>query len=256
MIIQGHSPRSNNPPNGKSSYLGQIAEEDLISASTSVASFHPPTNANSRRNHLLPVLPMTNRALSDQDLFTRVNNEPGHDFTSSSEKPMSYTNYNFESGSKPQLTKGNSLASMSSDSGEVSSHLGDNVQRKNGPTVSPNGSTAASSPAFMNNPTKGKGTFRKQTQNIAARAAQRRANLHHREVMEDMGSVYSSDPVMSNESTVSTFGLDIAGGKPKKTVTINDRANDFHRNNSESPELLKNGKASLFITFNAHLLHL
>ena len=29
--------------------------------------------------------------------------------------------------------------------------------------------------------------LRKQTQDIAARAAQRRANLHHKELMEDMG---------------------------------------------------------------------
>lgn len=152
-----------------------------------MTSFHPPNNPNSRRNHLLSVLPVTNRALSDQDLFTRVNNDPGQDFTSTSEKPMSYSHFNFEQGPKQQLTKGNSMASMSSDSGEISSHLGDNTQRKNGPTTSPNGSTAASSPAFTNNPTKNKGTLRKQTQNIAARAAQRRANLHHREVMEDMG---------------------------------------------------------------------
>ena len=57
--------------------------------------------------------------------------------------------------------------------------------------------------------------------------------------------MYSSDPVMSNESTASTFGLEVAGMKPKKTVTINDRANDFRRTNSDSPELLKNGHTSL-----------
>ena len=191
-FILGHSPRSFNVANGKSTnlstlpFLTQIAEEELTSASTSVASFHLPTNQNSRRNHLLAVLPATNRAPSDHDLFTRVNNnDTEQDYTS--DKPASYAHFNFEQGIKPQLTKGNSLASISSDSVDMSSHHGDNGQRRNGPRSSPNDSTAASSPAFVNHPTKGKGTLRKQTQNIAARAAQRRAKLHHQEVMEDIG---------------------------------------------------------------------
>jgi hypothetical protein len=45
-------------------------------------------------------------------------------------------------------------------------------------------STAESSPALLKN---NKVKLRKQTQDIAARAAQRRANLHHKELMEDMG---------------------------------------------------------------------
>lgn len=140
---------------------------------------------------------------------------------------------------------------------------GDAARRKNYTTAtSPNGSTGGSSPAFLNNSTKNKGTLRKQTQNIAARAAQRRANLHHKEVMEDMGknifpkgnsylwsfiiaSVFSSEPIGSNENAANAYGLEVNGVKPKKTVTIND----YRRTNSESPEPLKNGKTSSSLSF-------
>jgi len=117
-----------------------------------------------------------------------VNNDLGQDLPSSSDKPVSYSHFNFEQSTKQQLSKGNSLVSMSSDSVDMPINNGDAARRKNYTTAtSPNGSTGGSSPAFLNNPTKNKGTLRKQTQNIAARAAQRRANLHHKEVMEDMG---------------------------------------------------------------------
>lgn len=265
FFSSGHSPRSMNGSNGKSSnalnlpFLSQIAEEDLTSASTSVTSFHLATNT-SRRN-LLSTLP-PHRALSDQDLFTRVNNDLGQDLSASMDKPVSYSHFNFEQLAKQQLTKGNSLASMSSDSVDTPINNGDVTRRKTHRTTSPNGSTAASSPAFFNTPVKNKGTLRKQTQNIAARAAQRRANLHHKEVMEDMGkklfemkifidnhfflgSVFSSEPMGSNENTTNGLGLDMSRGKPKKTVTIND----YRRTNSESPDLAKIGKTLPSLSF-------
>jgi hypothetical protein len=37
-----------------------------------------------------------------------------------------------------------------------------------------------------------------------------------------IGSVFSSEPVVSKENTASAFGLEITAVKPKKTVTIND----------------------------------
>ncbi|CAF0876622.1 unnamed protein product [Rotaria sordida] len=241
--------------------LSQIAEEDLTSASTSVTSFHLPTNV-SRRNNPTTLLP--NRTLSDQDLFTHVNdyttnnnnnhhqNESGQDLTSiTTNKPISYAHFNFDQSSK-QLAKGNSMVSMSSDSVDVSVHNGDTVtngitRRKVHTTSPPNDSTAEASPTlYKNNNVKNKVKLRKQTQNIAARAAQRRANLHHKELMEDMGSAFSSEPIVSKENTTSAFGLEVTGVKPKKTVTINDpagsiyRADDFRRTNSDSPELIKN----------------
>ncbi|CAF4251742.1 unnamed protein product, partial [Rotaria sordida] len=117
--------------------LSQIAEEDLTSASTSVTSFHLPTNV-SRRNNPTTLLP--NRTLSDQDLFTHVNdyttnnnnnhhhqNESGQDLTSiTTNKPISYAHFNFDQSSK-QLAKGNSMVSMSSDSVDVSVHNGDTM---------------------------------------------------------------------------------------------------------------------------------
>jgi hypothetical protein len=62
------------------------------------------------------------------------------------------------------------------------------TRRKVRTTTPPNDSTAESPPALpKNNNIKNKVKLRKQTQDIAARAAQRRANLHHKELMEDMG---------------------------------------------------------------------
>ena len=128
------------------------------------------------------------RTLSDQDLFTRVNNDLGQNLPSSSDKAISYSHFNFEQSTKQQLSKGNSLASMSSDSVDMPINNPDGTRRKTNTTnTSPNGSTGVLSPAFLNNSTKNKGALRKQTRDIAARAAQRRANLHHKEVMEDMG---------------------------------------------------------------------
>jgi hypothetical protein len=120
-------------------------------------------------------------------------------------------------------------------------------------------------------PANNKVKFRKQTQAIAAKAAQRRANLHHKELMEDMGkkyfqektkfhvvffllnlgSTFPHESIVSKENTASAFGLEITGVKPKKTVTINDpaasrsRANEFRRTNSDSPELIITGKIDL-----------
>ncbi|CAF2836546.1 unnamed protein product [Rotaria sp. Silwood2] len=258
--LKNHSPRSIAGANGKPSttstlpFLSQIAEEDLTSASTSVTSFHLPNNANRRNNYPLSTI-ISHRTLSDQDLFTRVNNESnnndlGQDSPLTGNKPISYSHFNFEQSLKPQLTKGNSLASLSSESVDVPINTGDmttggggggGVQRKVHTTTPPNDSSVEPT-LFLNNNVKGKAKLRKQTQDIAARAAQRRANLHHRELMEDMGPVFSNDPIVSKENTASAFGLEITSVKPKKTVTINDpamsrsRGNDFHRTNSFSPE--------------------
>lgn len=239
----GHSPRP--APGGKSStilpFLSQIAEEDLTSASTSVTSFHLP-NSVVRRTNPPVTLPPT-RTLSDQDLFTRVNDEingeTGIDSTSTTNKPISYAHFNFDQSNKPQLTKGNSMVSMSSESVDVPIQHTDTTRRKiraNSPPLDP---TTEGSGMFLKN---NKVRLRKQTQDIAARAAQRRAKLHHQELMEDMGeknqqqhfflhdcafslgSVFSSEPVASKENTASAFGLEITGVKPKKTVTINDQA--------------------------------
>ncbi|CAF4946702.1 unnamed protein product, partial [Rotaria magnacalcarata] len=75
-------------------FLSQIAEEDLTSASTSVTSFHLPTNVSSRRPNPTTLFP--HRTLSDQDLFTHVNdltnnqNEVGQDLSSTTtNKPIS-----------------------------------------------------------------------------------------------------------------------------------------------------------------------
>ncbi len=193
----GHSPRLMNGGNGKLSvpstlpFLSQIAEEDLTSASTSVISFHLSTN-NARRNHPVSTLPPP-RTLSDQDLFTHINNDTnnndlGEDLLN---KPLSYSHFNFEQSSKQQLIKGNSLVSMSSESVDVPINNGDTTngatRRKVHTTSPPNDLIDETSPLFLNNTGKSKVKLRKQTQNIAARAAQRRANLHHKELMEDMG---------------------------------------------------------------------
>lgn len=183
-------------PGGKAStalpFLSQIAEEELTSASTSVTSFHLP-NSVARRTNPPVTLPPT-RTLSDQDLFTRVtgeiNGENVPDSTSTTIKPISYAHFNFDQSSKPQLAKGNSMVSMSSESVDVPIQHADATRRKvrtNSPPLDP---TAESSPAFFKN---NKVRLRKQTQDIAARAAQRRANLHHKELMEDMGEKISKE---------------------------------------------------------------
>ena len=131
-----------------------------------------------------------------------------------------------------------------------------------------------------NHPVNNRTKLRKQTQDIAAKAAQRRANLHHRELMEDMGIVNliqificivffifcvgttaSRDPIIAKENAASIYGLEITPVKPKKTVTINDptpnrnRMNDLRRTNSDSPELIPLGKRiSLFFFLLVKLL--
>ncbi|CAF4715190.1 unnamed protein product, partial [Rotaria magnacalcarata] len=67
-----HSPHSINGSNNSNKltvpttlpFLSQIAEEDLTSASTSVTSFHLPTNVSSRRPNPTALFP--HRTLSDQ----------------------------------------------------------------------------------------------------------------------------------------------------------------------------------------------
>ncbi len=212
FLSAAHSPRSLTAGGkvvGPSTlpFLSQIAEEDLTSASTSVTSFHLPSNG-SRRNPTVTLPPPPHRTLSDQDFFMRVNDDSNNlngdlpaDISLTNNKPMSYAHFNFDQSSK-QLAKGNSLVSMSSESvdvplngnGETAATGGGGTRRK-APTTSPtNDSTAESSPALLKNggttttsSNKSKNKLRKQTQDIAARAAQRRANLHHRELMEDMG---------------------------------------------------------------------
>jgi len=140
------------------------------------------------------------------------------------------------------------MVSISSESVDVPINNVDATRRKvHTTTPPPNDSTVELSLALPKN---NKVKLRKQTQDIAARAAQRRANLHHKELMEDMGSVFSSEPVVSKENTASAFGLEITSVKPKKTVTINDQPNGLRRTNSDSPELTKhqtttNGKKKI-----------
>ena len=203
-LSSDHSPRSTNGAGGGNNklsvpILSQIAEEDLTSASTSVASFHLP-NSVARRNQLTAALP-PHRTLSDQDLFTRVqNNSNSQDFNydlgSSTNQPLAYSHFNFDQSSKPQLAKGNSLVSFSSDSVDVP--LNDSLvsggmgatRRKVHTTSPPRDKAMDLSPTFAKtNPGQNKGKVRKQTQDIAAKAAQRRANLHHRELMSDMGEL-------------------------------------------------------------------
>ncbi|CAF1497107.1 unnamed protein product [Adineta steineri] len=251
--LKSYSPRlvaanyNGGKPSGSATFpfLSQIAEEDLTSASTSVTSFHLP-NANSRRFNNQTTLP-PHRTLSDQDLFTHVNDDStnntdvGHDLMSATNKPVSYSHFNFDHASK-QLTKGNSMGSISSESVDVSLNNGD-TRRKGHTTSPPIDWPSASSPAFRNNTGKDKLDVRKQTQDIAARAAQRRANLHHKELMNDIGPVLSSDPIITKENSSNALGLEANGAKPKKTVTINDsgiprpRGNEFRRTNSDSPDL-------------------
>lgn len=181
-----------------------------------MTSFHLP-NSIVRRTNQPPA-----RTLSDQDLFTRVSEDANTDVSQEPTKPISYAHFNFDQSTKQQLTKGNSMMSMSSESVDVPIHSnGDLSKRKVQTTTSPNDSPGESSPALMKS---NKILLRKQTQEIAARAAQRRANIHHKELMEDIGSAFSSGPVVSKESTASAFGLEITSVKPKKTVTINDPA--------------------------------
>mgnify|MGYP001130404783 FL=1 len=235
--------KSSNNPSTNLPILSQIAEEDFASASTSITSFHL---HNRRRSQPLLAVPPA-RTLSDQDLFTRVNNNSNEDpLSSSSDKRFSYSHFNFEQANKQQqqqqqLIKGNSLVSTSSDSVDLPVHQNDSNTRRRG-RISPLADTAPeSSPNFLSKSTKNKDQLRKQTQDIAAKAAQRRANLHHKELMQDLGSTEFSEQNPFNDNTASTFGLEITSVKPKKTVTINDRRNEFRRTNSDSPELFKNG---------------
>ncbi len=81
------------------------------------------------------------------------------------------------------------MVSMSSESVDVPLNNVDTTRRKvHATTPPPNDLTTESSspPLPRNNKVK----LRKQTQDIAARAAQRRANLHHKELMEDMGEKF------------------------------------------------------------------
>jgi hypothetical protein len=204
MKYLGYSPRltAGSSNGGKPSisttlpFLSQIAEEDLTSASTSVTSFHLPTNASRRYNQ--STLP-PHRTLSDQDLFTRINDDStnntdiAHDLISTTNKPESYSHFNFDSSSK-QLTKGNSMVSISSESVDVPITAGDSMggatRHKVRATSPLNDWPAALSPVFRNTNGKDKVELRKQTQDIAARAAQRRANLHHKELTGDTGKLF------------------------------------------------------------------
>ncbi|CAF0893479.1 unnamed protein product [Adineta ricciae] len=241
--LKTHAVRTATGANGKSTlpFLSQIAEEDLTSASTSVTSFHLSSN-NSRRNQPVPSLP-ANRTLSDQDLFTPVHNDKTHhdskqDSSATKTKPISYSHFNFDQSSRQQLTKGNSLVSMSSESVDVPVTKNETSFIRSKNHLVPPANDSSNHP--LNNRTK----LRKQTQDIAAKAAQRRANLHHRELMEDMGTTASRDQIVSKENAASIYGLEITPVKPKKTVTINDsaasrnRINDLRRTNSDSPELI------------------
>lgn len=227
-------------PSSTLPFLSQIAEEDLTSASTSVASFHL---NNRRRSQPLLTIPPT-RTLSDQDLFTHVNNNPNEDLLSSSDKRLSYSHFNFDQATKlqqQQLIKGNSLVSTSSDSVDLPVYQNDSTIRRKG-RISPLADTAPeSSPNFLSKSTRSKDQLRKQTQDIAAKAAQRRANLHHKELMQDLGSSEFVDQSAFNENTTSTFGLEITSVKPKKTVKIDDQRSSFRRTNSDSPDFLKKG---------------
>jgi hypothetical protein len=126
-----------------------------------------------------------NRASSDHDLFTRVNDEMGADLgQDTTNKPISYAHFNFDQSTKQQLAKGNSMVSMSSESVDVPINNGEATRRKVHTTSPPDDPLVESSPGLLKT---NKVKLRKQTQDIAARAAQRRANLHHKELMEDMG---------------------------------------------------------------------
>ncbi|UJR14088.1 hypothetical protein I4U23_001084 [Adineta vaga] len=252
--LKSYSPRlvAGNSTNGKPStsasfpFLSQIAEEDLTSASTSVTSFHLPNNGSRHYPMMTSTLP-PHRTLSDQDLFTRLhddsitNTDVGQDFMSTISKPVSYSHFNFDQTTK-QLTKGNSLASLNSESADASLANGDGTRRKGHAGSPANDWPSELSPAFRNHNGRDKMDLRKQTQDIAARAAQRRANLHHKELMQDIGPALSSDRIIAKENSAGALGLEPIGSKPKKTVTINDpvldrtRGNDFQRTNSESPD--------------------
>ena len=192
-----HSPRSvggaaagpatggKNPIPSTLPFLSQIAEEDLTSASTSVTSFHLP-NSIVRRHHPNPM--PNGRTHSDHDLFVRVNDETANPSSTllqdSTSKPTSYAHFNFDQASK-QLAKGNSMVSISSDSVDVPLNNGETgATRRKVHTTSPPNEFAADPKSSS---TTNKINLRKQTQDIAARAAQRRANRHHKELMEDMG---------------------------------------------------------------------
>ena len=67
------------------------------------------------------------------------------------------------------------------------------TRRKVHTTSPPHDTSLDSSPTFTkNNPGQNKVKVRKQTQDIAAKAAQRRANLHHKELMSDIGKLVAN----------------------------------------------------------------
>ena len=123
----------------------------------------------------------TYQTLSDHDLFTRVNNT----------KPLTFSQSNFDSSTKQQqqqLIKGSSLMSFSSDSVDPNDSInGHGATRRKVHTTSPPHDTPDEFASIFNKNTQSKVKFRKQTLDIAAKAAQKRANLHHKQVMEDMG---------------------------------------------------------------------
>ena len=201
-IRLAHSPRSTTAgvktaALGTLPFLSQIAEEDITSGSTSVASFYVP-NSIARRHH--PNVQPSHGALPDQELFIRVHNhESAQPALVKVNEPLSYAHFNFDQSSK-LLVKGNSMVSVSSGSVDVpvkqseataSNHTG-SERRKDQTVTSPNEYRSELSPTAVKSTTvKRRTKMRKQTQDISARAAQRRANIHHRELMEDPGSSVS-----------------------------------------------------------------
>lgn len=83
------------------------------------------------------------------------------------------------------------MISLSSESVDVPLNANDATRRKLHTTSPPDDITIEPLTSVLNNSFKNKAKLRKQTQDIAARAAQRRANLHHKELMEDMGKLFS-----------------------------------------------------------------
>jgi hypothetical protein len=189
--LSGHSPRlfNGNNRNGILSnvYLSQIAEEDLTSASTSVTSFHLPNHAG-QQSYSTGML--RERTASEQDLFTRVPDHSqsqlltGNILSTFSQPPT-------DSTSKQQLVKGNSTFSYSSDSPEVplnkahNSIHGTRTTHRKAQLRSPSYDSLTDL-STNNKQNQNKVKLRKQTKYIAARAAQRRANLHHQELMDDI----------------------------------------------------------------------
>ena len=169
-------------------FLSQIAEEDITSGSASVASFYVP-NSIARRSH--PNVQPSHGPLPDQELFIRVHDhESGQPALFKVNEPLSYAHFNFDQSSK-HLVKGNSLVSVSSGSVDVPVNQPETTASnlKAHTVASPNEYRGDLSPstAVKSTTVKRRTKMRKQTQDITARAAQRRANIHHRELMEDAG---------------------------------------------------------------------